>query len=78
MLHRDAFIAEDAADFEDAIHAADEAALEVEFEGDAEIEIAIKCVGVRLERTGGGTAGDGVQGRGLDFGELTAPEEAAD
>ena len=33
---------------------------------------------MRLERTGRGATGDGVQGRGLDFGELAAPEEATD
>ena len=78
MLDRDAFVAEDAADLEDAVHAADEAALEVQLEGDAQVEVAVEGVGVRLERTGRGAAGDGVQGRGLDFGELAAPEEAAD
>ena len=78
MLDRDAFVAEDAADLEDAVHAADEAALEVQLEGDAQVEVAVEGVGVRLERTGRGAAGDGVQGRGLDLGELAAPEEAAD
>jgi hypothetical protein len=78
VLDRDAFVAEDAADLEDAVHAADEAALQVEFEGDAQVEVAVEGVGVRLERAGRGAAGDGVEGRGLDLGELAAPEEAAD
>ena len=50
----------------------------MQLEGDAQVEVAVEGVGVRLERTGRGAAGDGVQGRGLDFGELAAPEEAAD
>ena len=40
------------------LDAADQEAFEVQFEGDAEVEVAVQRVGMRLERTGGGAAGD--------------------
>lgn len=74
----DAFVAENAADFVHAFHAADDKALEMELKGDAHVEVDIEGVVVGDERTRVGTAGDGVQHWGFDFEEGLAVEVAAD
>ena len=74
----DAFVAENAADFVHAFHAADDEALEMELKGDAHVEVDIEGVVVGDEWTRVGTAGDGVQHWGFDFEEGVAVEVAAD
>ena len=62
-----ALVAELAPDLEDALEAADDAALERELGGDAQVEIAVKSVEVGDEGLGVGAAEDGVHHGGLDL-----------
>src|SRR5690606_15356876 len=75
---RDALVAEVAADLEDAVIAADEHALEVEFERNAQHEIGVEGVVMRLERTGRRAAGDALKDGRLDFEELAVLQKTAD
>ena len=77
VLRRDAFVAEVAVDLVDAVHAADDQALEVELGRDAQEEVDVERVVVRGERLGHGSAGDGVHHRSFDFDESVGVEEAA-
>ena len=65
----DAFIAEDPADFIDAVDSADHRFLEVQFRRNTEIEVLIKRVVVRDERSRRGAANDWGKDRGLDLNE---------
>ncbi len=56
VAHGDAFVAEVAVDFVDALKAADHQALEIKFGRDAEIEIDVERVVMRFKRPRGGTA----------------------
>ena len=60
-------VAEDAADLENALKAADDAALEVQLGGDTQVAFLIERVEVRDERLGSSSALDGLQDRGLDL-----------
>ena len=62
-----AFVAEDAADFEHALEAADQQALEVQLGSDAQVVFLVERVEVRDERLRGGTALDGLQDGGFDL-----------
>ena len=74
----DAFVAEVAVEFENFREAADEEALEIKLRCDAEVEIHAQRVVVRLERLGGGSAGDRLHHWRLDLNESAVFEEAAD
>jgi len=73
----DALVAEVAVDLEDAVDAADQAALEEQLRGDAHEQVDVEGVHMRGERTGRGTAVHGLQHRGLDLDEVMAVEGAA-
>ena len=66
-LASDALVAEDPADLVDLLDAADQQPLQVQLQGDAQIQVDVQRVVVRDERPGRGPAGDGVQRRRLDF-----------
>ncbi len=78
---RHALVAEDPADLEHPLHAADDQALEVELERDAQIQIDVERVVVGDERAGVRAARLDVQHRGLDLDEpaiVQGPAEAGD
>ena len=75
---RQPFVAENAADLEHAVHAADDEPLEVQLEGDAQIQRHVEHVVVRLERAGMGAPGLYVQHRGLHLDEAPLVERAAE
>src|SRR5690606_9669367 len=75
---RDALVAEVAADLEDAVIAADEHALAVEIERNAQHEIGVEGAVMRLERTGRRAAGDALKDGRLDFEELAVLQKTAD
>ncbi len=77
VLVGDAFIAEVAADFINAVEAADEQTLQIELEGDSQVQILVQLVVMGDERTGRGAAVNRLEDRGLDFEEVMAVEEAA-
>ena len=52
MLGREPFVAEDAAELEDALEAADDASLEEELERDPEVLGLVECVVVGFEGSG--------------------------
>ena len=70
----DALVAEVAVDLEDAVDAADQAALEEELGGDAHVQIDVEGVHVGDEGLGRRTAVDGLQHRGLDLDEIVVVE----
>ena len=74
----DALVAEVAVDLIDAVHAADQQALEVELGGDAQEEIDVERVVVGGERPRGRASGDGLHHRSFHFDEVAGVEEAAD
>ena len=69
-----ALVAEVAVHLEDAVHAADDRALEVDFRGDAQVEVHVERVHVRGERPGGGAPVDDLQHRCLQL-DVAAPVE---
>ena len=71
-------VAEDAADLIDPLESADDEALEVELQGNAELEVLVQGVEVGLEGAGRSAAGVGDQHGGLDLHEVAVREEAAD
>ena len=73
----DALVAEIAVDLEHAVDAADQAALEEQFRGDAKVQVKVEGVHVRGERTRRGTAVQGLQHRGLDLEEVVVVKGAA-
>ena len=82
MARGDALVAEDAADLEHPIHAADDEPLEVQLEGDAQVQLHVEGVVVGDERPGVGAARLDVQHRCLDLDETLrlqrAPEAGDD
>ena len=77
-LKLDALVAEVLADLVDAVDAADDAALEVQLGGDAQVEVAVELVVVGDERARQGAAVERLQHRRLDLDEAALVEEAAD
>ena len=78
MLEADAFVAEVLADLVDAVDAADDAALEVQLDRDAQVEVAVELVVVRDERARQGAAVERLQDGRLDLDEAAIVEEVAD
>ena len=70
----DALVAEVAVDLEHTVDAADQAALEEQFRGDAQVQIQVEGVHVRGERTGGRATVQGLQHRGFDLEEVVGIE----
>ena len=73
-----AFVAEDTTDLIDALEAADDQALEVELQGNAELEVLVQGVEMGLEGARCSAAGVGDQHGCLDLHEVTLCKEAAD
>jgi hypothetical protein len=72
----DAFVAEDGAEFVDALHAADDEALQPEFGGDAQVEsFALELGGFCFERSCNCSACAGLQDGRVDFDEVLCVEE---
>ena len=67
-----ALVAENAADFVDAVEPAHQAALQVQLGGDAQVAFLVERVEVGDEGLGVGAAHDLLQDRGLDFQEVEA------
>ena len=78
VLEAHALVAEVLAHLVDAIDAADDAALEVQLGGDAQVEVALELVVVRDERLGEGAAVERLEHRGLHLDEAAPVEELAD
>ena len=78
VLEADALVAEVLADLVDAVDAADDAALEVQLDGDAQVEVALELVVVRDEGSRQGAAVERLQHRRLDLDEAALVQEAAD
>ena len=74
----DAFVAEVAVDFEDALEAAHDEALQIEFRRDAQVHVHVERIVVRDERLGVGAARNRVEHRRLDLEEAVREHEAAD
>ena len=72
-----AFVTEVTVDFEHAVDAADEAALEEQFRRDAQVQVKIERVHMRGERTSRSTAVHGLQHRSLNFEEVVIGEGLA-
>src|SRR6266498_94067 len=77
VLARKTFVTEIAADLEHTVKTADEQALEVKFQRDAEIKIAPERMMLGDERLGGRAAGNGLHHRRLHFHKATRVEEIA-
>ena len=75
---RHALVAEDPADLEHPLHAADDQPLEVQFERDAQVQLHVERVVVGDERPGVGAAGLDVQHRRLDLDEAALVQRAAE
>ena len=69
---RDALVAEDPADLEHPLDAADDQPLEVQLERDAQVQVDVERVVVGDERPGVGAAGLDVEHRRLDLDEAVA------
>ena len=78
VLEAHALVAEVLADLVDLVEAADDAALEVQLGGDAQVEVALERVVVGDERPRQGAAVERLQDRRLDLDEAAPVEEAAD
>ena len=78
VLEAHALVAEVLADLVHAVDAADDAALEVQLGGDAQVEVALELVVVRDEGLGQGAAVQRLQHRRLHLDEAARVEEAAD
>ena len=76
--HVHPLVAEDAADFIHALHAAHNQALEVQFRRDAQVHVDVQRVVVGDERPRGRPAGDGVEDRGLHLDVAQAVQHGAD
>src|SRR5690606_23389323 len=77
VLEADALVAEVAADLVDAIVAAYDEPLQVEFEADTQVEILVQLVVMRDEGARGRTAVERLQDRRLDLQEALAVEKVA-
>ncbi len=78
VFPRNTLVAEDAANLEHAVVAADEQAFQAQFKRDAKKEICPERIVVGDERTGGGSAGHAFKHRCLDFQKLPAGQGGAD
>jgi hypothetical protein len=78
VLRRQALVAEDAAELEDALEAADDQALQVELGRDAEVEVDVERVVMCDKRSRRGAAGHALHHRRLDLEEAALAEEAPD
>ena len=78
VLGADALVAEVAIDLVDAIESADDEALQVELRGDAEKEVLIERVVMRLEGPGRGAAGNLLHHGGFDFEVAAVVKELAE
>ena len=78
VLEAHALVAEVLADLVDAVDAADDAALEVQLGGDAQVEVPLQLVVVRDERPRQGAAVQRLQHRRLDLDEAARVQEVAD
>src|SRR5207302_11473853 len=67
VLEADAVVPHQPADFVNRLDAADQQTLQIEFQGDAQIQVDVQGIVVRDERPCGGPAGDGLQRGRLDF-----------
>ena len=76
MLGADALVAECATDFVYAVEATDEQSLEIELWGDAQDELEVEGVVVRVERLGCRAAADRVEQGRLDLEEVEPIEKA--
>ena len=77
VLEAHALVAEVLADLVHAVDAADDAALEVQLGGDAQVEVALELVVVRDERLGQRAAVERLQHRRLDLDEAAVVQEPA-
>ncbi len=75
---RDALVAEDPSDLVHALHATHDQPLEVQLDGDPQVELQVERVVVGGERAGVGAAGLGVQHRGLDLDEAPFVQRASE
>ena len=78
MFERDAFVAEVAANLVHALDAADDAALQIQFEGNAQVHPRIHGVGLGSKRARGATTGDGLQDGCFDLDEASGVQIATD
>ena len=74
----DAFVAEVAVDFEDALEAAHDEALQIEFRRDAQVHVHVERIVVRDEGLGVGAARNRVEHRRFHFEEAVLQHEVAD
>src|ERR1035437_1171945 len=77
VARREALVAKDATELVHALVAADEEALEVQLDGDAQVDVGVQRVPVGDERLGVRTAGNRLQDRGLDLEESASVKAAA-
>ena len=78
VLRADPLVAEDPADLEDPLHAADQQPLQVQLEGDPQEEVDVERVVVRDERPGRRAAGDRLHRRRLDLDEPALGQDPAE
>ena len=78
VVQVDAFVTEYPPDFVHLLEAADDKSLEVEFGRDAEEELSIECVVMRLERVSHAPCRYLHQHRSLDLKEISAVHEPSD
>ena len=78
VLEAHALVAEVLADLVDAVDAADDAALEVQLGGDAQVQVPLQLVVMRDERPRQGAAVQRLQHRRLDLDEAARVQEVAD
>src|SRR5262249_29178562 len=69
MPRRDALVAENSANLVHLLDVADKQSLEVEFQRDAQLEVVVQRVMMRLERSRGGAPSLGLKHRRLDLEE---------
>ena len=72
-----ALVAEVFRELVDALEAAHDETLQVEFISDAEVEVDVECIVVRHEGAGGGATGDGLQDGRFDLKVSAGVEELA-
>ena len=78
VLGGDALVAEHLAHVVDVLHAADDAAVEEQLDGDAQVQVAVERVVVGRERPRAGAAGERLQRGRFDLHEVAFVEPLAD
>ena len=78
VLRGDALVAEHLAHVVDVLHAADDAAVEEQLDGDAQVQVAVERVVVGRERARAGAAGERLQRRRFDLDEVAFVQPLAD